>query len=128
MHKSVGAIIRNGDKILLLDRASLPYGFAAPAGHVEPGEDPEDAITREVKEETNLHVIASQILSNEVLNNNLCKRGGKVHEWFVFECSVKGNIRKNEESKSLNWYSVNEIKKLKLEPSWEYWFKKLKII
>ena len=49
------AVIRDGH-ILLLKRAIEPYigKWAFPAGHVEPNESAEQAIVREIKEETSL--------------------------------------------------------------------------
>ena len=60
---------------------------------------------------------------------NKCWRGISIHYWYLFKCNVSGEIKQNHiETKSIGWYDVDEIKKLKLEPAWEYWFKKLKII
>ena len=128
VHFSVGAIIQREGKYLLLDRASPPEGFTCIAGHVEIGETPEQAIMREVKEESGLEVREHKRIFQEVLYNNPCKQGVNNHNWHVFECNVKGEEKKNGESKSIGWYSPEEIKQLKLEPSWQIILKRLQII
>jgi len=129
MHYSIGAIIKKDDKYLLIDRAKYPFGFACLAGHVDEGETKEEALVREVKEESNLDVTSYKLIDEEELDFNTCSRGITVHFFSVYECEVKGMVKQDLiESKSIGWYSKDEIKKLKLELTWEYWFKKMGII
>jgi len=47
----------------------------------------------------------------------------------VYECEVEGDPRNNPEaSTSTGWYAPDEIKKLKMEPVWKYWFEKLGVL
>jgi 8-oxo-dGTP diphosphatase len=128
MHYSVGALIERNKKYLLIDRVNPPYGFAGIAGHVDEGETKEQALLHEVPEESGLKIDNFKLLLEEEVENNTCKRGINVHYWYLFSCETSGKVKQNPESKSIGWYSVDEIKKLKLEPVWEHWFKKLKII
>jgi ADP-ribose pyrophosphatase YjhB (NUDIX family) len=57
MHYSVGALIQKDGKYLLIDREIKPYGYAGPAGHIDEGETKEQALVREVKEETGLGIL-----------------------------------------------------------------------
>lgn len=51
----VSAAVWRGGKVLLVERAKPPSGFwAFPGGHVEPGERLEQAVTRELAEETGM--------------------------------------------------------------------------
>lgn len=129
MHYSVGALIRQGDKYLLIDRASFPFGFAGVGGHVDEGETPEQAISREVLEEVGLLVVQSKLLLQEEADWNTCNKGVGIHYWYLFLCEVSGELKRSErETKSAGWYNMEEIKKLELEPVWRYWFEKIKII
>jgi len=129
MHYSVGALIKKDNKYLLIDRVKAPLGFAGPAGHIDEGEDKIQSLKREVEEESGLKIDNYKILFEEELDWNQCSKGVDIHYWYLFECNVSGVIKRNyAETKSIGWYAVNEIKKLKLEPVWEYWFKKLNII
>ena len=126
MHFSVGALIRRDNEILLIDRVKPPYGFAGIAGHVDEGETETEALIREVKEESGLGVKKYKLLFEEELDWNQCSKGIGIHYWFLFECTTSGDLVQNEkEEKSIAWYDIDEIRRLKLEPAWEYWFRKL---
>ena len=130
MHYSVGAVIKKENKFLLINRVKPPLGFAGIAGHIDQAEVPLEALSREVEEESGLKIINDpKLLYEEELNWNWCSKGINIHYWFLYECEVKGGLKRNYlETKSIAWYSQEDLKKLKLEPVWDYWFKKLKII
>jgi len=129
MHFSVGALIEQEGKYLLIERAVPPLGFAGVAGHVDEGEDERQAVVREVKEEVGLDVRDPKLLFEEERDGNWCSKGATSHYWYLFHCSVSGELaRSMRETKSAGWYAREEIKTLTLEPAWEYWLKKLEII
>lgn len=129
MHYSVGAAIKKDGKYLLIDRANPPFGFAGVAGHIDEGEDKIQTLEREVKEESGLKVESYKLLFEQELDWNWCGKGANSHYWYLFDCKVSGELKRNYiETKSIRWYTPDEIKGLTLEPVWEYWFKKLKII
>lgn len=129
MHYSVGAVIERDGKYLLIDRATEPFGFAGIAGHIDVGETPDDALKREVLEEVGLTVTKYGKITERELDWNNCNKGIGVHYWHLFECKVSGEIKRNKrETKSAGWYSPEEIRKLRLEPVWQYWFEQLPII
>lgn len=127
IHFSVGAVIKRGEKYLLID--NIHYGFAGIAGHLDEGEEPAEAIKREVKEESGLQVNNCGLLFEEFFDWNWCSQGITGHNWYLFDCEVNGEAALDiGEAKSIGWYNVEEIKKLDLEPVWKYWFEKLKIL
>jgi len=129
MHYSVGALIERDGKYLLIDRAKPPFGFAGLAGHIDEGETEAEALIREVEEESGLKIKSHKLLFEGYIEWNVCSKGMRGHYWYLFCCEADGEIEKDDcEEKSIGWYAKEEIKNLKLEPVWEYWFRKLKII
>ncbi len=129
MHYSVGALIKRDDTYLLIDRASPPFGFAGVAGHHDVGETVEQALVREVREESGLVVVAYRKLFEEEIPWNTCSKGIPVHHWTLYECDVIGElIRNDRETKAIGWYSQSGIVRLQLEPVWQYWFEKCDIL
>lgn len=53
---TVDVIIEVGDKLVFIERANEPKGYALPGGFVDYGESVEAAAVREAKEETGLEV------------------------------------------------------------------------
>lgn len=129
MHYTASALIWRDGKILMIDRAVFPLGFACLAGHIEEGETPEEALKREVLEESGLKIKKHKLIFEEEVDGNECSRGVKVHYWYVYECECEGEPQMFPlEEKSIGWYSPEEIKTMNLEPIWDYWLKKMKII
>lgn len=128
-HYSVGAIIKRENKYLLIDRLKVPYGYACIAGHRNSNESDEDAIDREVGEESNLIILKKKLIYAEVIPWNTCSRGVDIHDWKVYECEVVGDVKINpEEARGFGWYTEEEISKLRLEPVWKHFFEKLYVL
>jgi ADP-ribose pyrophosphatase YjhB (NUDIX family) len=148
---SVGMVIRKGNEVLLIERKKPPYGFAAPAGHVENGEEYELAAKRELSEEVGIKAETINLVA-EGKRENKCRRpGGSWHYWKVYEVTADDDsvTEKSDEVRQSGWYSREEISKLAqktekyldkkisendwehspgLEPIWYEWFKLLNII
>ncbi|TBF40447.1 NUDIX domain-containing protein [Rhizobium leguminosarum] len=59
---SVAAVIHDHAGDLLLQEKASGEGWSLPAGAIEPGETPQEAIIREVMEETGLAVVPTTVL------------------------------------------------------------------
>ena len=59
---AVAAVVRDDEGRVLLQRRSDNGEWSLPAGSVEPGEAPAEALVREVWEETGLHVLPRTLL------------------------------------------------------------------
>jgi ADP-ribose pyrophosphatase YjhB (NUDIX family) len=135
VHLSVGAIIINDkNELLMIDRLKRPFGWACPAGHVDDGETPLEAVKREVKEETGLTVLDIEdtymtLCDSLEVPQDKCSRGIDMHIWAIFEVLAEGElVFKADEVKAIKWVPIDEIKELELEPVWKFWLEKLNII
>lgn len=112
--KTVAAIIEDNDKILLIKRSNTSAfnGYwALPGGKVDNRENPRGAIVREVKEETNLNFEPKHFLGD--YKEHFSQYGWDA-DVKVFLGEYSGELRGNEESSDMNWFSFNQIEKMEL--------------
>lgn len=90
---SVAAIIHDGEGRLLLQRRASDGAWSLPAGAIDPGESPAQAVVREVWEETGLRVIPVRLagLFSGAKFRHTYENGDRV-EYMValFRCRVIG--------------------------------------
>ena len=108
------AIILNEKNEILLQHRSDNHLWGVPGGAIEPGEEPAEAVIREVKEETGLTVVPERIVG---------VYGGKSHlltyvngdlaaiTSITFLCRViDGTPQVNDnESHALEWFALNDL-------------------
>ena len=60
----VAAVIRDGDRIFATQRGYGEYkdGLESPGGKIEPGETPQEALKREIKEELDTTIVVGQLI------------------------------------------------------------------
>ena len=116
---SVSAVIRDSDGRLLLQEKASGEGWSLPAGAIEPGESPVQAVKREVLEETGLTVEPREILG--VFGGTEFRYvypNGDVVEYTVvlFRCEVTGRSQAplDRETRSLRYFRADEMPPLAL--------------
>jgi len=92
--------------IVLIERKYPPVGLALPGGFVEIGESVEEAVIREMKEETSLDVIA--VRQFRVYSEP--DRDPRFHVVsVVFECVARGEPKGRDDAKVARLYHYREI-------------------
>lgn len=109
---SVGILVRNDDKILLIERKQYNFGFAFPAGHGD-GDSPLVCAKKELGEEVGL-TMEEGVVKLEMTLQNPCKReGGTYHDWSVVEAAKwSGDVnieQPDDEAKSYLWADKEKI-------------------
>jgi 8-oxo-dGTP diphosphatase len=96
----VGGKYTKEPKIVLIERAKKPLGWALPGGHVEYGESLEECIKREVKEETGLDIGVYE----QFYTYSLPDRDPRSHTMStVFICNAKAHIISVDEALKLDY-------------------------
>ena len=97
--------------IVLIERKNEPLGLALPGGFVDVGERVEDALVREMKEETDLDVIISRVLG--IYSDPA--RDPRFHTAsVVYVAKAKGEPKGGDDAKEANLYSLDTIPMEKL--------------
>ena len=123
----VGAIILDRNKILLEKRKNAPGKgkWTIPGGLVELGENVEDAVIREVKEETMLEVCDPRLV--DVVNYISLDEKGAVNYHFViidYLVTVKsGKPKAASDAAALKWVPFNEVEEYDLTESFRRFFR-----
>ena len=98
--KSCGAVIFDGDKILVSQQVKGHWGF--PKGHVEEGETEVQTAVREIKEETNLDVQIDE--SKRFVERYSPEEGVEKDVVFFVAQKIGGEIKvQEEEVKDTKW-------------------------
>ena len=112
-NKSVGILAWWDGKLLLIERAKYPFGFAPPAGHVDNLNSFEEAAREELKEEVGLNILNIKLIWEGRKKNKCRRKGGSWHYWKIYKVKTSGDIKRSlDETKQVGWYTKKEIKKL----------------
>jgi ADP-ribose pyrophosphatase YjhB (NUDIX family) len=101
MRAGADALVQNErDEVLLVRRAD-DGRWAMPGGWVDPGETPEQAVVREVAEETGLQVSAPRLVHTE-------QRPQSVH--YTFRCRLDGGrLQASDESLEVAFLTPDQV-------------------
>ena len=96
----------NFQGIILIERLNKPFGLAIPGGFVDIGETVENAVIREMKEETSLDITIESLLG--VYSDP--QRDESFHTAsVVFICKAYGNPKAEDDAKEVFVYKLDEI-------------------
>jgi nucleoside triphosphatase len=114
---TVGALIFNmAGKVFLMKTYKWSNRYAVPGGHIELGERIEDALKREVKEETGLEIHDSEFVSlqESIFDETFWE---KKHFIFLdFICKTRtSSVKLNDEGQEYVWVLPEEALKLPLD-------------
>lgn len=120
-----GIIFNKSQRVLLMKRADNGL-WGIPSGHVEPGETVEEAIIREISEETGLKVKVNRLIGvySDPVSQVFQYPTGKVSHFITtcFECEVVGGtlIRENDETLDVSYFDCNHLPEdlLPMHPKW----------
>jgi len=107
---AASAIILKDNKILLVHRSdytpTFPNTWACPGGRGDPGETPEQAVIRELKEEVDINFKPTKLFATGKY---------KDRDLFRYLGEWSGEVKiQEEEITEWNWFSYDEAVKLKL--------------
>lgn len=99
---AAGVIVNDAGEVLLLNHVLRPdSGWGVPGGFMEPGEQPETAFRREIKEETGLDLRDISIYRARTL---------KRHIEIIFTATAVGEARVlSKEILGLGWFTADTV-------------------
>lgn len=115
---TTGALVFNKKKEILLIKSAKWHGkYVMPGGHIELGEKYQEALKREIKEETGLSISKIDFICFQefIFDKAFWK---KKHFIFLdFSCQTKSSkVTLNSEGQKYVWVSLEKALKMPIEP------------
>jgi 8-oxo-dGTP diphosphatase len=114
MLAGVSAVVLNDDDEILLGRRSDTGNWSLIAGCVDPGEQPADAILREIYEETGVHAVIERLAGIGLHpitypNGDICEF---MNTWFRCRAVGGAAVVNDEESLEVGWFRRDRLPEL----------------
>ena len=134
-HFTASALIIDNGKVLLLHHKKLGV-WLYPGGHVEADENPEEALLREVREETGMEIEilgekdeslsdkAADVSALHIPYAMLCELvGDHYHNDIIYLCRIVGKsdkfVHNQKESDGIGFFGLKDLSDIKLFPNFK---------
>ena len=126
--RAVSAVVRRGDRYLLVLRANPPAQdmYAFPGGRIDPGETAEKAVLRELEEETGIVATSPRPYATYDLTPE--RSADEDHyRLTVFTVSEPGTVEAHalDDAAAVGWYDFEETRRLDMPVSMHHCLEKL---
>ena len=112
IHSTAACVIQQGERYLMVEeqRGGPTSVFNQPAGHIEPGEGPIEAVLREVQEETAWQVSLTSYLGLYIFHTD----GGQTFHshGFIAEPLTPLNLPLDPDIIATHWLTLEQIRAL----------------
>lgn len=112
----VGAIVFNGASVLLVKRGNEPAKgqWAVPGGRIRLGESLQEALKREIKEETNIEIeVGALIYAFDVIQKDEAGKVGLHYVVLDYEAKyLRGEIKAGDDAADVMWVDSETFKTL----------------
>lgn len=122
LQRITNCIVNQNGRVLLLQKPSKGW-WVAPGGKMESGESIKNAVTREFREETGLHIQNPELKGIFTI---IIKDGEEItDEWMMFTflaTETEGEMLTKSPEGKLQWQQLNDVKSLPMAPGDVYIF------
>lgn len=122
LQRITNCVVKTDDQVLLLQKPSRGW-WVAPGGKMESGESAREAVTREFREETGLHVQNPELKG--IFTIVIKEDDEIIDEWMMFTfvtSDIKGEMLTESPEGKLQWTDIATVKNLPMAPGDHYIF------